>query len=73
MTDGNLYYTYQADGYQKHHPTLIRAASEEAAKERHRELWRDMFDKPADAEPHDSTYTKVVEPDEINEGEVLRL
>jgi hypothetical protein len=73
MTDTHLFYVYQADGYNRHHPAIIRAASEAAAKDHHKQYWRDMFDKPAGAEPHDDTYAKRIDAGEIEPGEVVDL
>jgi hypothetical protein len=62
MTDEpSVYYAYQADGYHTHHPALICAYTEGEAIDHHKQLWREMFDKPADTDPHDETYARELE------------
>lgn len=74
MEDTDLFFAYQADGYNRHHPAIVRAASEAEAKDRHLDHWRDLFDKPADAEPPVSeTYAKRIEADEIEPGDLVEL
>lgn len=76
MTDESLYYVYQADGYTSHYGRLVCAGSEIEAKQLHREMWREMFDKPSDRDPNDDTYAKEipgVDPTGMDRGEMVEL
>lgn len=73
MDDGNLYHVYQADRYDNHYPRIIRAESAEAAKEIHKDHWREMFDKPPDANPPHDTYAIGIDPCGLDPGEIIEL